>query len=456
MTRAITHIEQDIEDLEQELIAIAQELGETYVEYLAVLSDAVQQQVILTTYRLCTQGYPQRFLKLSVGDRQQLQQAIQALARKTRQDLLNPAQLDALTAPFSKETDGTDKEQDDEQESDIMLRHLSAFVRRMLAEESQRDDDEQDVDGPFRRLSNRANSDGDDSDEEEDDRPSNRLEALIIPENVALDFLADAQFVYSEDDEDDEDDYAEDEGEDDLDISGFSVHLSFADDDADSDADAGDLDHPSSPERHVLNMGHVARNHAIHQGAASDPESTADVNATANDAANNAPSSNLTSQQLPAIPPLTPVQPTPKALIRRCERLEKQIHKIVKQATDKINELLQSSGILPKKLPDAVLEAVLKSELSSSGDERSPNVLNLLVETNGESDKPKLMQVMAVRLRVEELEFNNPTLMAWRSRIRELAAQLRTFEKSYRKLQREKSVADAEATWRSTWYESDG
>ena len=93
--------------------------------------------------------------------------------------------------------------------------------------------------------------------------------------------------------------------------------------------------------------------------------------------------------------------------------------------------------------------------MSSSDSGRSPNVLNLLVETSGSKEKPKIMQVMAVRLRIEELEFNNPTLTAWRSRIRELSAQLRTFDKNYRKLQREKFVADAEATWRSTWYESD-
>ncbi|MEO1521125.1 MAG: hypothetical protein AAFU78_10140, partial [Cyanobacteria bacterium J06633_2] len=110
--------------------------------------------------------------------------------------------------------------------------------------------------------------------------------------------------------------------------------------------------------------------------------------------------------------------------------------------------------ILPKKLPSAVLEAAFKAELSSSDTERSPNVLNLLVETGGNQEKPKMMQVKAVRLRIEEIEFNNPTLTAWRSRIRELWAQLQSFDKTYRGLQHEKHVADAEAAWRSTWYEN--
>ncbi len=449
MARAITRIEQDIDDLEQELIAIAQELGETYVEYLAVLSNAVQQQIVLTTYRLCTQGYPQRFLKLSVGDRQHLQQAIQTLAKTTRQNLLNPTQLDALTAPFSKEADGIEEETDDF-DNNAMLRNLSAFVRRMLAEESHkegRDDDE----APFRPLSS-----GEDSDEDgggEGDRPPGRMEALIIPENVALDFLADTQFVYSDEDEDtDADADDDDEDDNDLDIQSFSVHVSFTDDNVDDGAEPSDLDGASSPELTALDVNSAAPVQAVSGMAAPDAHDAANA---VDDAANAVASSNGAHQHVPPMPALTPVRPTPKALVRRCERLESQIQKIVKRATDKTNELLQSSGILPKKLPDAVLEAVLKSELSSSEAEGSPNVLSLLVETNGNSDNPKLMQVMAVRLRVEELEFNNPTLMAWRSRIRELAAQLRSLEKSYRKLQREKCVADAEATWRSTWYESD-
>ena len=446
MARAITHIEQDMDDLEQEVVAIAQELSETYCEYLTVLGEAVQHQVILTTYHLCTHGYPQRFLKKSLSERQELQQAVQGIAKKARHALTHSAQLDELTQPFSEETDGANEETADDDDNDAMLRNLSAFVRRVLSDDSSSDkENSRDSDS---NLLDRLSNDADQPDQE-GDRPSHRLETIIIPENLALDFLADAQLVSSDHDSDALDSDALDRAEqpadneesDDGDFQEFSVHVAFTNDDGNNDSDE-----PNSM---------VSASQDDNDSSLDKDENVsllADISILAS------PHSDVTPTQpekVDVAPKMTPSRPTPKALIRRCERLEKHIHAAVKKATNKTNQLLQTSSILPQKLPDAVLEAALKSELSSSDSGRSPNVLNLLVETSGSKEKPKIMQVMAVRLRVEELEFNNPTLTAWRSRIRELSAQLRTFDKTYRKLQREKFVADAEATWRSTWYESD-
>ncbi|MEB3211378.1 MAG: hypothetical protein VKL39_08480, partial [Leptolyngbyaceae bacterium] len=198
MTRAVTHIEQDIEDLEQEVVAIAQELQETYGEYLEVLSEAVKQQVVLTTYHLCTQGYPQRFLKLSLSQRQKLQQNLQSLAKHVYHDLLNPSSLQQLDHPFTEELDGDRDRKAGEREQDVMLRNLSAFVRRVLADDSRSgDDDSSDSD----RLRLKDLSDDDSS--SDGDRPSARLEAIIIPENFSFDFLSDAQFEHDDDDDDD-------------------------------------------------------------------------------------------------------------------------------------------------------------------------------------------------------------------------------------------------------------
>ncbi len=444
MARAITQIEQDMDDLEQEVTAIAHELAETYAEYLAVLGEAVQKQVVLTTYHLCTQGYPQQFLALAVSKRRELQQAIQALSKKVRQELTHPARTKRLAQPFFKETDG-EEEAADENENDAMLRNLSAFVRRMLSEGEKVDgqDSRDSNDDILGRLSRHADNPDIDSSSKDGDRPPHRLETLIIPENLALDFLADARLISSDDDDDDDDDdeYQDADDDDDDDLQSFSVHVSFAHDthddadvmreDAEGDGDFEQAHRPNADGyRHGSDdVSHTESAHAELELMESEPSEH--------------------------IPEMTPIRPTPNALVRRCEYLENQIRNLVRKATDQTNQLLQRSGMLPKKLPDAVLEAVLKAELSSNDAERSPNVLNLLVETSGDRHNPKLMKVMAVRLRVEELEFNNPTLTAWRSRIRELAAQLRTFDKHYRKLQREKSVAEAEATWRSTWYEGD-
>ncbi|MBD3561999.1 hypothetical protein H6S82_24585, partial [Planktothrix sp. FACHB-1355] len=88
MARAIEKIEQDIAALEEATSAIAQDFYNTYERYLKGLGQAMRQQLILATYHLCTQAYPQAFLSLSFSQRQQLQKAIRKLAENAKQQLL--------------------------------------------------------------------------------------------------------------------------------------------------------------------------------------------------------------------------------------------------------------------------------------------------------------------------------------------------------------------------------
>ncbi|MBE9055038.1 hypothetical protein [Sphaerospermopsis sp. LEGE 08334] len=88
MARSIERIEQDITAIKQAIRAIATELHSNYVNYLTILGEALQKQLILAVYHLCTQGYPDKFLKLSLNQRQQLQQGIRKLGQKGAQQLL--------------------------------------------------------------------------------------------------------------------------------------------------------------------------------------------------------------------------------------------------------------------------------------------------------------------------------------------------------------------------------
>ncbi|MEO0686034.1 MAG: hypothetical protein AAFY76_13590, partial [Cyanobacteria bacterium J06649_11] len=72
MARPIERIEQDIVELEKTIKVIAQQLQNAYTSYLEVLGQALRQQLILASYHLCTQGYPESFLKLSLSQRQKL------------------------------------------------------------------------------------------------------------------------------------------------------------------------------------------------------------------------------------------------------------------------------------------------------------------------------------------------------------------------------------------------
>lgn len=88
MGRAIERIEKDIAVLEEAIQAIAKELQSGYASYLAALGEALRKQLILASYHLCTQGYPENFLKLTLSQRQQLQQSLRQLGKKAGEMLI--------------------------------------------------------------------------------------------------------------------------------------------------------------------------------------------------------------------------------------------------------------------------------------------------------------------------------------------------------------------------------
>ena len=294
MVGSVERIEQELATLDKATGAIADEFYNAYSSYLAVLGPAVRQQLIFASYHVCTQGYPESFLKLSYSQRQQLQQRLRTLSQQVQEEVL--AQL-----------------------------HVPVVI------------DDPDVE-PVVSLP-------------------------ITDELTALDLL------------------------------------------------------PSTP-----------------------------------------PSVPVES---PAPPPAEPRSLTPVDLARWHEELEHAIVAELKTASHAANRLLQQANILPPKLPEPVLEAAAKADLSDAR-AGTPNLLNLLVETGGktaekddddESPKHSVMHIVAICLRLAEIEFAAPTVTAARSKIRSLFAQLKTLGREYQKKQRERSVAEAQAAWRSTWTE---
>ncbi|MGK7924481.1 MAG: hypothetical protein AB4290_04370 [Spirulina sp.] len=145
----------------------------------------------------------------------------------------------------------------------------------------------------------------------------------------------------------------------------------------------------------------------------------------------------------------------PIHLVNFLKRVEKVLVDILHDISNQTNHLLQSSGILSSKLPPQVLEAAIEAEGSGTAVGNSPNTLNLLIEAENEqsSKNSTVMQVTAVRLRLGEIEFAEPSLSAERNRIRELGGKVKKLYKYYEKLQQEKASAEAEIAWRSIWYE---
>ncbi len=107
MARTVEQIEQDIVALEQAIATFAQEFEQAYQQYLEALSQSARRQLILACYYLCTQSYPEQFLKQSVGQRESLQRSLRQVAKTAQSKLLaylNPSDA-AATEPSDVPSD---------------------------------------------------------------------------------------------------------------------------------------------------------------------------------------------------------------------------------------------------------------------------------------------------------------------------------------------------------------
>jgi hypothetical protein len=74
MSKSIKQLREDLAVLETNTNVLSAELEEIYSKYLETLGDSVSKQLILATYQICTQKYPEFFLKLSFNERHNLQE----------------------------------------------------------------------------------------------------------------------------------------------------------------------------------------------------------------------------------------------------------------------------------------------------------------------------------------------------------------------------------------------
>ena len=171
-------------------------------------------------------------------------------------------------------------------------------------------------------------------------------------------------------------------------------------------------------------------------------------------------------QPAPTAPPVATDAParslTPDDLLQWQRDLEQAIDHELQTASHAANHLLQQAGVLSKKLPPGLIEAATKAaEMSESGSS-TPNVLSLRLDamergsSESEEDNPKphaILHVVAIHLRLSEIEFTDTPTTALRTRLRNLSAQLKTLAREYAKKQRERAIAEAQAAWRSSWSE---
>lgn len=155
---------------------------------------------------------------------------------------------------------------------------------------------------------------------------------------------------------------------------------------------------------------------------------------------------------------------SPESLARWQDSIERAIANIIKQLSRDANRLLQQAGIVPRQLPEPILEAASEAEPSGDSVAGPPNILSLIVETDVSSISSEsenlletaattAMHVTAIKLRLSEIEFGDANTSAWRQQIRNLSVRLNSIGRDYQKKRRELAVVEAESAWRSSWFE---
>lgn len=137
--------------------------------------------------------------------------------------------------------------------------------------------------------------------------------------------------------------------------------------------------------------------------------------------------------------------------------VERSIVKTLQSASQATNRLLQHAEILPKRVPSPILDAAAQAE--GGEPTGTPSILSLLVEAREKSSDEEsskapiaaLMHIIAVNLRLAEIEFNDPTVMSWRNKLRDLKKQLQILAREYQKKQRDHAIAQARLAWKATW-----
>jgi hypothetical protein len=87
MAQSLEQINQSLKRLEQAAIDLGDKLHIAHQGYRHALAQSALDQMVMACFTLCTEAYPNEFLKLSVSERHQLQAKIRSIAQQMQQDL---------------------------------------------------------------------------------------------------------------------------------------------------------------------------------------------------------------------------------------------------------------------------------------------------------------------------------------------------------------------------------
>ncbi|MFZ4727813.1 MAG: hypothetical protein ACOYMQ_04045 [Pseudanabaena sp.] len=77
----LVRIDKDIQNIQQAIADVIGRIDVIHIEYSQAIAQAVQQQILLTVFKFCTQKCPDAFLALSLSARQNLQEALRQMIK---------------------------------------------------------------------------------------------------------------------------------------------------------------------------------------------------------------------------------------------------------------------------------------------------------------------------------------------------------------------------------------
>lgn len=403
MAGVIKQIEQEMVGIEQQVAATGTQLQQFYEQYLIALGKSVGRQFILASYQVCTYHYPQKFLHLNQNEREQLQQSLRRAVQVMVEKLItlfqpNPPEepseeLPNLTLGLTQETSQefrpTPLQLDD---------HQSNLMNRLLTSLRKRESSSSNPETSFHADGNTSSHGANDDLEKDTNSPStfdgNTMEMSILAalKNSIAELDRQPQPLTSNEDEDEDDALQEKE--------------QF---------------HSSQAIASILKPG------------------------------------NFTPTPM-KISPIPPEVTHPQDIIQWQETVESAIAKLLNQLSLMGNRILWQADVITHQFPERLLAIATKTEAATEVVAGSPNLLHIMIEPEGgaanddsahRGDPP--LRLCLIRLRLGEVEFTDPSTLAWRGKIREGMARLSRLSREYQKLEQKKMIAEAESAWRSTW-----
>ena len=144
----------------------------------------------------------------------------------------------------------------------------------------------------------------------------------------------------------------------------------------------------------------------------------------------------------------------PEELVKLQIELEKALEHCLINLSHSANKCLQEVNVLSDKIPNQILAIALKAEENTSIVSGAPNLLSILIEKEPKSDEDlEINPVIAICLRINDLEFHDSHLNFIKQKIVKNLSKLNNLADQYQELQQEYLVAQAESAWRASWNE---